>query len=163
MAAYDALRAIWGTSGTPSGVTGTALADAMTPAEKLAAINGWTVAATIDVPATTVRGMLYALGKWGAVAQKANAARANADTSEAALACQNLYDLANTGEIVPMTNPAIAAQIGVDLAAMVAANVIDAPAQAAVLSLAASAQKWWQANGFSQPVGTADLTLAGLI
>lgn len=41
---YTALKTAWGTTGLPSGVTGTALASGMTPQQKLAAINGWTVA-----------------------------------------------------------------------------------------------------------------------
>src|SRR5574337_1038616 len=46
MAYYDVLKAAWnGTTQPPAGVTGTALTGAMTTAQKLAAVNAWTVAA----------------------------------------------------------------------------------------------------------------------
>jgi hypothetical protein len=43
MASYDALIAVWNTVGLPAGVSGTALAAGMSRAQKLNAINGWTV------------------------------------------------------------------------------------------------------------------------
>lgn len=45
MAYYDALVAAWnGATQPPAGVTGTAITSGMTTAQKLAAVNGWTVA-----------------------------------------------------------------------------------------------------------------------
>lgn len=88
-----------------------------------------------DVSAATVRGLLYAFGKWGGIVAKANAARANADVSQVALACQTLYDLAASDQPIPMGNPAIEARVTADLALMVADGLMAQPVADAVLGL----------------------------
>lgn len=89
-----------------------------------------------DVSPATVRGLLYALGKWGGIVTHANACRSNTDASAAGLACQTLYDLAMADQPIPMGNPAINAAVTADLGAMVTAGIITAMDEATVLALA---------------------------
>lgn len=61
---YTALSAAWNaaTAGgyLPAGVTGTAITTAMTPQQKLAAMQGWAVAGPrVDVPVGSVAGYLF--------------------------------------------------------------------------------------------------------
>lgn len=90
---------------------------------------------SVAVLGSSIRGMMYALGKWPGIAAKANAARANADSTPVALACQTLYDLASSDQSVPMDMPAIAAQVTKDLLLMVNANLLSAQDEAMVLGL----------------------------
>lgn len=89
-----------------------------------------------DVSPATVRGVLYALGKWGGIVTHANASRANTDTTPAALACQTLYDLAMADQPIPMGTPTIHAAVTTDLGAMVTAGLLSASDEATVLALA---------------------------
>lgn len=89
----------------------------------------------IPVQGSSIRGMMYALGKWPGIASRSNAARANADSSPVALACQTLYDLASADQSVPMDMPAIAAQVNRDLSLMVTAGLLTTQDEAMVLSL----------------------------
>jgi N-methylhydantoinase B/oxoprolinase/acetone carboxylase alpha subunit len=43
MAYYDALKAAWNAQGIPAGASGTAITGAMTTAQKIAAVNSWTL------------------------------------------------------------------------------------------------------------------------
>jgi len=53
MAYYDALIAAWnGATQPPTGVTGTGLTGGMTTAQKIAAVNGWTVTGTVPTTLT---------------------------------------------------------------------------------------------------------------
>ena len=115
------------------------------PAEMIAARNDGEIAATVTaarppkwvpVSAATVRGAMYAMRVWSGVVQRANAARANADSRPVALACQTLYDLSVGGQEIPMDNPAINSAVSADLALMVEDGLITGQQQNAVLSLA---------------------------
>lgn len=92
----------------------------------------------VDVPASMVRGYLYALGCLAGITAKANAARANADSSQVALACQALYDLSIADQPVPMSNPVIAGRVAADLQLMVDADppLLTSQQMAMVLALA---------------------------
>ena len=74
------------------------------------------------VQAATVRGAMYAMGVWSGIMARANAARANVDTSAVALACQTLYDLATSNQTIPMDDPNVNARVTADINAMVAAT-----------------------------------------
>ena len=89
-----------------------------------------------DVSPATVRGVLYALGKLPGIVARANACRANTDTTAAALACQTLYDLGMADQPIPMGTPAIHAAVSADLSAMVTAGLLSASDEATVLALA---------------------------
>lgn len=146
MADYAALAAVWNATGKPAGVTGTSLAAGMTQAEKLNAINGWTVQGTA-VPAhltpssilnTIVPADLSALTQLQVLQLTLLLSGATVDASPNTtirLAVQNLFagktqTLQALAELVaPYDNPQI---------------------------------PWRTTIGFSEPIGTADLTLAGL-
>ena len=77
---------------------------------------------TAPVQAATVRGAMYAMGVWSGIVARANAARANVDTSAVAMACQTLYDLATSNQTIPMDDPNVNARVTADINAMVAAT-----------------------------------------
>ena len=89
-----------------------------------------------SVEASVVRGAMYAMGVWPSLAAKANAARANADSSPVALACQTLYDLAASNQTIPMDQPAINYRVTADLDLMVAGGLMAEPHKSVVLGLA---------------------------
>lgn len=112
-------------------------------AEMVAARDDFSITRTVNagrsrpgpVSAATVRGLLYALGRWSGIARRANAARANADSSDVALACQTLHDLSVADQPIPMDNPAIAAAVTADLDLMVGAGLLTAGEKVMVLAL----------------------------
>lgn len=116
------------------------------PADMIAARDDYSIAQLVNVgrvaagpvSAATVRGLMYAMGAWAGIVARANAARANADASPVALACQTLYDLSVAGHLIPMDTPAIAARVSQDLDLMVDAGLLTAQQKAAVLSLAST-------------------------
>ena len=89
-----------------------------------------------SVEASVVRGAMYAMGVWPAIAAKANAARANADSTPVALACQTLYDLAASNQTIPMDQPPINYRVTADLDLMVAGGLMAAQHKGVVLALA---------------------------
>lgn len=96
--------------------------------------NGRTKVAPVQ--AATVRGALYVMGVWPAVVAKANAARANIDSTQIALVCQTLYDLSASDQPIPMDQPAVKLRVTADLNLMVAEGLMTAQHEAIVLSLA---------------------------
>jgi hypothetical protein len=116
----------------------TILADLTSPADSV----------DIDVPASRVQGLLYARGKWAAVVVKANAARAGTDTSDAAIACQLIKDLVDSGQTISMSNAAIAQRITADVQTLIVAGLLDAEDASAVLLLASHRPSWAEANGW---------------
>jgi hypothetical protein len=118
-----------------------------TAATILADITANSVANAIDVPSRTVRATLYAMGAWSAIVKKATAANLGTDTSEAATACQMIVSMAESGDVLPMTNPAIAAALTADINAIATAGVITQDQATAALGLANSS--WAAQNGWS--------------
>src|SRR5271166_6015376 len=65
MAYYTALIAAWnGATQPPTGVVGTAITGGMTTAQKIAAVNGWTVTATIPASYTITGAQLASCINW---------------------------------------------------------------------------------------------------
>ena len=90
----------------------------------------------IAIPAVTVRGAMYAMGIWPAVVSRANAARANMDSTPLALVCQTLYDLALSDQPIPMDKPAVNARVTADLNLIVMSGLMSSRQEAYILSLA---------------------------
>ena len=96
--------------------------------------GGRTKLATVQ--AATVRSAMYVMGVWPAVVAKANAARANMDSTPIALVCQTLYDLSASNQPIPMDQPAVNLRVTADLNLIVAAGLMTARQEAIILSLA---------------------------
>ena len=175
---YTALTAAW--NGTPlpylpAGVSGTALASGMTAPQKLAAMQGWTVAGPMqDVTVAQVVGYLAIAGKLTALKAYAATASPTAGTNAAGVTAANdLMTLLGLGGATPiqMSQPSIAAGVEALLAALVADTAnsgIAASDQTALLALAqGAAVPWWKATVAAGGAGLSgltemDLTAAGL-
>lgn len=148
MAYYTALIAAWnGATQPPTGVTGTGLTGGMTTAQKLAAVNGWTV--TGSSPAT-----FYITGieianciNWDELAALTDAQRKDV----LALCNQQggmIGGSAQTAQLAP----------GMILAYFNHAG----PTVSALTALAQGiVQAWWQSAGYTSPISASDLTAAG--
>lgn len=132
----------------PAGVTGIALTGLAT-ADKLTAINGWTV--TGAVPTT-----LYVTG-----AQLANCINWTEFAALTATQQSNLLMLcANPGPLLGGSSNTAYLTDGMILAYFTNHS---GPTVAALTALAQGAvQPWWQYSGYGGPFSQADLTLAGL-
>lgn len=149
MSYYTTLITAWnGATQPPAGVTGAALTGGMTTAQKIAAVNDWTVSGSVPTSFSTTGAALlncinYAEFKALTAAQQAN-----------------LFALcANPGPILGGSSNAglIAAGMFLDYFSHAGATII------ALTALAqATVQTWWQANGYSSPIGLADAADAGL-
>jgi hypothetical protein len=166
---YTALKSAWNATGVPSGVTGTPLASGMTAAEKLAAIQGWTVAGpSVDVPVSEVVAYLAIQGKLTALKAYAATASPTAGTNQAGVtAAADLLIVLGTAAITTMrmSDPAIAAGIEALLSALVADSAnsgITTADQTALLALAATTMPWWQTAGLKSAPNLNDLAAAGL-
>jgi hypothetical protein len=149
MAYYSALIAAWnGATQPPTGVTGTPLTGSMTTAQKLAAVNGWTV--TGSVPTT-----IYVTG-----VQVANcinwaelAALTDAQRKDVLLLClQDGLLLSGSAQLTHLLPGMLLAYFSVS-----------GPTITALTALAAATpQPWWQYAGYPGPFNTNDTSLAGL-
>lgn len=145
--AYDALVAVWNTTGAPADVVGTALTGGMTAQQKLAAINGWTVPTgsvplSILSPSAIINAIvpadLAALTQLQTLQMSLLLSGAQVDVSPGTTiraGIQNLF----AGKTQTLSN--LAALVGV---------FVD------------PRRLWTVANGLPSPLGTADLTIAGL-
>lgn len=156
MSYYTALSAAWsGATQPPAGVVGTALTGGMTTAQKIAAVNGWTVTGTI--PATYFT------------------------DGAAILNCINytefkLLSATEQGNLLALCRiPGSLLGGSAQTAHMVAGMIIDyfltlhsGPITISALTALASAQPWWSTSvangggGLTGPVGTNDAIAAGL-
>jgi hypothetical protein len=147
---YANLVTAWnGATQPPTGVTGAALTGGMTTAQKLAAVNAWTVVGAVPTSFFITGTQLLNCINW---------------TEFAALTAQqqsNLLALCNNpGPILS----------GSGNAAFIAAGMILAyftnhsgPTVLALTALAQGiAQPWWQFAGYGGPMSLADTQLAGL-
>jgi len=124
----------------PDGTTAQQIYDDITTAN---------ITSPIDVEGKAIRGTLYARGSWDAVVKKANAAAAGQDTSDVAIACQNLVVACNANDTFAMTAAPIAAKLTADINSLETAGILSADDVAAVLALAVKAEKWCDLNGWS--------------
>lgn len=148
MAYYTALIAAWnGATQPPTGVTGTALTGGMTTAQKLAAVNAWTV--TGSVPST-----IFVTGNQ--VLNCIDFAEFNALTAAkqtnmlqlCAVPGLLLGGSANTAKMLAGMNISYFPSGGPTIVALTALS------QGAV-------QPWWQANSYFGPINNNDLVAAG--
>jgi hypothetical protein len=177
MAYYDALVTAWNNATQPPpGITGTGLTGGMTTAQKLAAVNGWTVAGpNRDVLVTSVvsylslRGLLTGIEDW--LLQVAPPPNVPANLVMARVAPKELLRVFNMPQITTfqMSDAVVYAQIKALLDAL-AANppaLLSAQNEADLLALASAAIPWWQATitqggaGLNSPVSMNDLAAAG--
>lgn len=152
MAYYDKLIAAWnGATQPPTGVTGTGLTGGMTTAQKIAAVNGWTVTGAIpsSINFTGVQllnSINYAEFKVLTATQQ-----------------QNVLSLCNAGVgLLGGSANTTFLPVGMILDYFSVAG----PTVAALVALAkGSTQPWWQASAggsLNGPVSESDTTPAGL-
>lgn len=108
----------------------------LSDAEIASAIMVKSFSITVDTPAASVQGTLYVRGKWSNIVKRANAARANVDTTAAGLAAQSLYDMVQRQGVFVMTIIPVADQVAADLDTLVTAGDIIQDDKKAVLNLA---------------------------
>ena len=160
----------------PNGVDYTALQNewpllaAGTTAQKLAQINAMTVApsGTLDVSASAIFNVLLRTGEWGNIelmsrpmptatlGQALNATDANVAK------LITFARIVQSGLTIPTSDPTIATSINSLLTQMVAAHLIAASTQTAIVALAVKGTvPWWEANGYEAPINASDLAAAG--
>lgn len=149
MAYYDALIAAWnGATQPPVGVTGAPLTAQMSPAQKIATINGWTITGSLPTSffvtgAQVLNCINYAEFKALTATQQSNLL--------AMLAVPGNL-LGGSGSVAFMVDGMI-----IDFFLAAGPKTI-----AALMALAqASVTPWWQANGYSSAIGASDLAAAG--
>ena len=149
MAYYDALIAAWnGATQPPSGAAGTAIVGGMTTAQKLAAVNSWTVAGTVTyskVQGSDVQNCIV-LADWNAIT---DAQRSQVGTITGA-----------SGGIDPTPGKFAAAVLGSIFAGK--ATTLNALVALQNSVKSGSAVPWWQANGYARAFDIGDVTAAGL-
>lgn len=157
MAQYTALIAAWNSSvQPPSGVVGTALSSAMSTAQKITTINGWTITGAVPTSFTTSGSALANCINW----PEFSALTAQQQSNLLAL-CNNpgplLGGSTNASKLAP----------GMFLSCFPFAS--SGPTIQAVTALAqAVVQPWWQVTsssnggGLGSPVSNNDAFLAGL-
>ena len=149
MAYYTALITAWnGATQPPAGVTGTGLTGAMTTAQKLAAVNAWTITGAVPTSFYVTGAQIANCINWTEFA-----ALTAAQQQTLLLLCiqdgQLLGGSANTAHLA---------------AGMILAYFtnLSGPTVTALTALAqATVQPWWQANGYTTPIGMDDLAAAG--
>jgi hypothetical protein len=161
MAYYDALIAKWAT------LTGTT-------SEKLAAINALTVAGPrSDTQVSSVLGSLMLGGAYLSLYSFAQGSFTGDATHDHALGAAKLLMAITSNPNAPafnMSDPSKYAQIAGMLGAIMAQEAA-APGTTGVtqavhdglLALCETTVPWWQANGYTSPIGFGDLSAAGLI
>lgn len=162
MAYYTALAVAWSAGTVPSGVTGNALTGLST-ANKLAAINAWTVPGpNMDVGAGQVLGYLALQGKWTPLQTYASTGTGQAT---AILAAKELVALLSSPAFstFQMSISAVYMAVAGFLAALAAdsgSGILTADVNA-LLSLAATTTLWWSSIGLTSPISSSDLAAAG--
>lgn len=153
MAYYDALIAAWnGATQPPTGITGAPLTGGMTTAQKIAAVNGWTITGVVPSAISVTGSQLLNCINW------------NEFNALAAQQQSNLLTLcANPGSLLGGS-----ANTGLITAGMFLAYFTNhgGPTITALVALAqGSVQPWWQAatgGHLNGPVSLADTQVAGL-
>lgn len=150
MAYYTALINAWnGATQPPTGVTGTGLTGSMTTAQKIAAVNGWTVTGTVPTSFTVSGAQLLNCINWTEFAALTAPQQANL-----------LMLCAVPGALLGGSSNVALVTDGMFLAYFTNHS---GPTIAALTALAqGTVQPWWQANGYTSPISTADTTAAGL-
>lgn len=148
---YPALVAAWNATGRPAGTTGTNLTAGMTQEEKLIAINGWTVAA--PVPAIITPAQLFSALDTNEIISAAGVPQFTQ------LQLTLLQILLSPREIDASPNKT-ARTIGARLFTGKPNTIANLAALVAPFDNATT--EWWRSKEFTQPIGTADLTVAGL-
>lgn len=149
MAYYTALINAWnGATQPPTGVTGTALTGGMTTAQKLAAVNGWSVTGTIP---TTIN---------VSGSQIANCIDKTEFLALAAQKQSNILTLCNSPGLLlggSSNTSHILVGLLLDAFSPVGATITNLTALAT-----ASIQPWWQANSYPRAFDLGDVSTAGL-
>jgi hypothetical protein len=153
VAYYDALRAGWNSATQPpTGVVGTGLTGGMSTAQKIAAINSWTLTSTIPAQYTITGAEIASCIKWSEFA--------------ALTAAQQTQVLALCAIPGPLSVGSNAAEIALLIDGMIIAYFPSGGATITALSaLAPGAQNWVTSQsgaGLSGPVSLADTQAAGL-
>lgn len=169
---YSALVAAWNsTVQPPPGVSGAPLLGTMSTAQKLAAMNAWTVAGPAqDVTPVSVLDYLFLNGKLPALQAYATTPPEGASAT-AVVAAKELTSAQFPQLTIQTSNPAVYAVIAGMIEALAAdTNTgITASDAANLLGLAATTIPWWRAStaqggaGLAAPVAQTDLLAVGLI
>lgn len=124
-----------------------------------AAVNAKTITVAKDTTGGFVRAVLFARRKWPAIVKLANAARAGTDTSDLAVLCQTIYDVASDKGEIAMTDAETAAAVEASLAGLVQAEVISSGDKDALLALGTETRNWAKMQ-FGSQVTDYDVSLA---
>lgn len=166
---YDALKAAWGNpTQLPAGVTGTLL-NGLAQAQKIAAVNGWTVAGPAqDVSGGAVLGYLALSGKLASLQLYAASPPTGSITGFplAVMAAKQLITLLSFPSFTGFQTSQAAVLSAVTnflslLASDPASGIVMADVNA-LLALTATILPWWQSSGLTSPISAGDLAAAGL-
>jgi hypothetical protein len=165
---YTALMAAWASTALPTGVSGTPLSSGMTTAQKLAAVNGWTVAGpAVDVQVSSVVGYLGLNAKLSVLQTYATTAVAgtNGATTQSVTAARELMAIIDcpNAPSFQMSSAEVYSTIQGMLSALEgdSNSGITGSDATALLGLSASTEPWWQAAGYTSPFNSNDLAAAG--
>ncbi len=165
---YAALAAAWNASPTPpTGVSGSSLTG-LTTAQKIAAVNAWTVAGPPqDVTAQAIINYLFLNMKYSNLQAYASNPPAGsvANFPQSVATAKELLALFTTPSFsgFQMSNPTIYTAAEAFLGALAAdsATGISSTDAANLLALSATTIPWWQSIGLTSPVSAPDLMAAG--
>lgn len=158
------LYAVWGTTGQPSGASGTPLANGMTVAQKVAAVNSWTVPGIghVDVPITDVQGFLSMEGVLTAMQDWLTA---NTTASVARTAVNELFRTITSSRltVIQMSDPTTYTAVSNMIAAVESVGLLTSAQAAALLALAAAPPTSWLSTiGIARPLDIYLAQQAGL-
>lgn len=162
MSYYDALRAKWLELGGGA------------PADKLPVINALTVdGPKVDVSVPAVVGKLMLTGAYLPLAAFSMASATNDTTHDVALAAAKMLMAIITTPNAPsfqMSDATVYVSVKGMMDAILAQETAAAGSTGftqgvhdALMALSATTVPWWQANGYSSPIGTGDLSAVGLV
>lgn len=149
MAYYTALINAWnGATQPPTGVVGTAITGGMTTAQKLAAVNGWSVTGSVPTSFFTTGDKILNCINWSEFNALTSVQQSNV-LAMCNIVGQLLGGSAQTSHLVA----------GMIIAYFPAAG----PTITALTALAqGSTNPWWQVNGYPRTFDLGDVSTAGL-
>lgn len=145
MAYYDAFIAAWNAGGIPANTTGTSITGGMTAAQKLAAVNGWTIAGPTNVTLVPTHKIF-------------NAIVAADFTSLSASDKARLDRIFSLGAVdaSPGTN------VRAEIASVLAGKTTSLANLQALNDTFKTTIPWWQSASYPRAFDTGDVTAAGL-
>jgi hypothetical protein len=168
---YDPLRTAWNGATLPAGVTGETFVAGDTTAQKLAKINGWTVAGPSlqDVAAAAVMMAWYESGAWNKVFARSLEDLAGDASDPARIAAKGFVAQVQRNGVFSLSQPGVSTRAQGDLSVLVTIGDLAPSDVNAALALGTVHVLWTTAPvaqggaGLSSLVNAHDLCGAGLI